>query len=260
MTKDLLRQLTENYPQYVPIMEYVEWNNSYVKETYGNRDMKMYWYTSLIDMRAIEKMIYAEGLILLYHDKLTYEYLEVACLRIILDKAKDKLLDILDIDNIRETIHKTYNHIMEHKEEILNSEKTWKPNTRFMVESHTHKKKLSNEEFIAMLDECKEMTGHRTYKCCSQYFVTNTGLNEKTFQRYVKKYNVVFDEKEERGGKKSNSGRKNPVWPDHIKPEEWKLSPENIGKLAMIRCPWIVELKTQAIKNWKYKKLKEMKN
>lgn len=259
MTKDLLRELTEKYPEYVPIMEYVEWDSSYKKYGYGNKDLKLYWYTSLIDMREIEKMIYAEGLILLYHDKLTYEWLEVACLKIILDRAKDKLIELLDIDNIKETIHKTYNHIMEHKEEILRAEKSWKPKTRYAVEVRSHKKKFTREEFVEMLEECKEMTGFKTYKCCCEYFVANTGFGAKTFQNYVKKYNIVFDETEKRGGKKANSGRKNPVWPDHIQPEEWKLKPEEIGKLAMQRCPWIDELKIQAIKNWKYKKLKELK-
>jgi len=260
MTKDLLRELTEKYPQYVPLMEYVEWDSSYKKYGYGNKDLKLYWYTSLIDMREIEKMIYAEGLILLYHDKLTYEWLEVACLKIILDRAKDKLIKLLDIDNIKETIHKTYNHIMENKEEILEGHKSWKPNTRYAVEVHTHKKKLTREEFVALLDECKEMTGHRTYKYCCEYFVANTGLSGFTFNNYVKKYNIVFDEKEPTPVfDRSKCGRKNPVWPDHIQPEEWKLKPEEIGKLAMQRCPWIDELKIQAIKNWKYKKLKELK-
>jgi hypothetical protein len=256
--QDLLAELNAKYPQYVPIMEHIEWNDSYVKDHYTNKDLKLYWWTSLRDMRTVETMIYAEGLILLYHGKLTHEYLEVACLKIILEKAKDDLLELLDIDNIKETIRNTYNHIMENKEEILKAEKDWRPRTIFSLVTRTHKRKLTKEEFVAMLDECKELTGHKTYHYCVEYFVANTGLSARTFSGYLKKYGIVFEEKEKFGGKKEKSGRKNPVWPQHIQPEEWKLSPEEIGKLAIQRCPWIEELKIQTIKNWKYNKLKEI--
>lgn len=257
MTRDLLENITRNFPQYSPIKEYVEWNDTYVKEGYSNKDIKLYWWTSLRDMRTIEMMIYAEGLILLFHDKLTYEYLEIACLKVILEKCKDDLLAEIDIENIKETIHNTYDHIMENREEILKSEKDWRPKRIFNMETRTHKKKISKDDFIKILDECKEMTGHRTSQYCAEYFAANTGLSQRTFYGYLKKYNIDLD-KEKKGGRKEKSGRKNPIWPRHILPEEWRLSPEKIGKLAIQRCPWIDEIKIQTIKNWKYKKLKEI--
>ena len=269
MTKDLLKELTGKYPQYVPIMEHVEWNGSYVKEHYTYKDLKLYWWTSLVDMHAIESMIYAEGLILLYHGKLTYEYLETACLKIILKKTKGTLLDSLDIVSIRETIHNTYDYIIENKEEMLRADKDWRPKMKFDLQPHTHKKKLTKEEFIAILDECKEKTGHRTKKSCMQYFIEKTGLSGWTFEMIKKKYKILFDEKEPTGGFYPRTKKANKTyWVNEIHGEEWKLSIEEISKLLVKRDKTLRKdidnpysecvLTKTTIKNWKYKKMKEL--
>ena len=234
MTRSSLEDYVSKCPQYLPIMEHIEWNDSYVKKEYTNKDIKLYWWTSLRDMHTVEAMIYAEGLILLYHGKLTYEYLEVACLKIILDKAKDDLLELLDIDSMKETIHNTYNHIMENKEEILKADKDWRPKTVFNIQPHTHKKKFTKEEFIVILDECKELTGHKTYSCCLEFFIANIGLSKFVFDKYLKKYGIAFEEKE----KRQNTGRKASTWPQYINDEEWSLSIKEIANLIWERCPW----------------------
>lgn len=247
MTKELLENLVGNSQQYDPMMEYVDWKESYVKEEYSSKDLKLYWYTSLTDMRAIEKMIYAEGLILMYHDKLTYEWLETACLKIMLDKCKDSLLDMLDIDNIKETIHNTYDYIMENKDEILRADKSWRPETRYRIKETRlkqddstntfkrvkimHKKKLTEDEFISLLDECKAKTGHRTYKSCLQYFEDKTGLHKDTFKNYMKRYSIVLDEKEDKSGRPKKSLLDiQEEW--EVMEENWKLPVDELYKLV----------------------------
>lgn len=265
MTKDLLKELTRKYKQYVPIMEHIEWNGSYMKDYYTFKDLKLYWWTSLIDMHAIETMIYAEGLILLFHNKLTYEYMEIACLKIILKKAKGTLLDSLDIDSVKETIRNTYNHIMKNKEEILKSDKDWRPKMKYDLSSHTHKKKLTKKEFISILDECKEKTDHRSYSYCLKYFIEKTGLSKKTYQRYLKEYDIEFDERE----KSFNTGRKASTWPKYIEDEEWILPIKEIATIIWNRCNWVrkegstryskeLSISESNIKKYKAQKMKEL--
>lgn len=262
----LLAELKAKYPQYEPIMEHIEWNGSYVKDYYTNRDLKLYWWSSLkalhTAMHTLEAMIYAEGLILLYHGKLTYEYLEVACLKLLLEKAKDELIDTIDLDNVKLTIRKTYDHIIEHKEEILRADKDWRPETMFNVKQHIHKRKPTREEIIAMIDECEETTGHKTYEYCARYFVETTGLSEPSFRNYLKEYGVEL-EKKDRGGRRTNSGRKKMTshysWLDEIHEEEWKLSIGEILNIVKRRNNMLAEgLTHNKIKNWKYRKMKEL--
>jgi len=260
-----LGNLLEEFPQYPIIEEYIRWEDSqFFKHGYDNTDMKLYWYSKgrAADLETVKTLFYVEGLILLHNNVLTIEYFTIACLKIFMHKTTQ----FASIEETTSLIKSTYSFIMRNKEEILEGSKTWRPEPRH----HSSKSKIIYKNidkglFVKMLDECKEMTGHRSYSYCKQYFMSNTGLSTTTFKNYVKEYNIEFEEKE----KKSNTGRKSSVWPQHIQPEEWRLSIKEIAKLIWDRCPWErkegstkynkeLDISISNIKKYKAQKMKEL--
>ena len=258
-----LGNLLEEFPQYPIIEEYIRWEEGqFFKHGYDNTDMKLYWFSKgrAADLEIVKTLFYVEGLILLHNNVFSIEHFTIACLKIFIHKTTQ----FGSIEEVTSLIELTYNFIMRNKEEILEGSKTWRPEPRH----HSSKSKIIYKNidkglFVKILDKCKEMNGHKSYSFCKQYFTQNTGLSTTTFKNYVKKYNIEFDEKEERGGKKPNSGRKKMTshytWLDEIQDDEWKLSVEEIWNIVKKRNNMLAEgLSVSKIKNWKYKKMKEL--
>ena len=267
----------QDFDQYPIVKEYIYWDDDsqIAKDGYSNSDMKLYWYVRQ-RAKSVEEMktlLYVEGLILLHISLLSADYFTIACLKIFTSMTDVTIIQALSIDDVASVIRATYDYIIANKEEILSGYKTWRPDPRHRSSDSKKVFRKSKEQFIKLLDECKEMTGHRSYSFCLQYFIQKTGLSTTTFKNYVKEYNIVFDDIESAPEfDRTKCGRKKMTshysWLDEIHGEEWKLSIEEISKLLVKRDKTLREdidnpysecvLTKTAIKNWKYKKMKEL--
>lgn len=253
-----------DYPQYDIVKSYIRWQpNQYVKDGYDNIDMKLDWYVGRYKIGCeankldrIETLFYVEALIFLFNNISSHDHYYIACLKLYNRYVLSEVQNQIDINIITNLIEKSYNYVMDNKDEILKYDRTWKP-LNYIKKVDKIKKVYRNipkNEFIAILDDCKELTGKRTYTMCMNYFKTNTGLSNRLFANYIKQYNIVFDEKEKSYGQ----GRPKAYWPNSIQPNEWKLSIQEIYDIVKVRHKELTVTLSQ-VKNWKYKKLREMK-
>lgn len=264
-----LARFFQDFEQYPIVNEYIRWNDEgqIVKDGYDNSDMKLYWYVKkrAKTLEEMKTLFYVEGLILLQSSLLTADYFSVACLRILIIMTDIAIIQSLSIDDIANIIRAKYEYITDNKEEILSGYKTWRPDPKHKSSNSKKVFRKSKEQFIKLLDECKEMTDHRSYSYCLKYFIEKTGLSKKTFQRYLKEYDIEFDERE----KSFNTGRKASTWPRHINEDEWRLSIKEIADIIWKRCNWLrkegstkynreLDISISNIKKYKAQKMKEL--
>ena len=263
------KQFVEQYPQYSIEEAYIHWEDGqYIKEDgYSPTDLKLYWYyrgRRVISTDELSNLFYVEGLLLLYHKRLSYDSYAIACLKIFISRADDTRQ--WDMHTIFTIMNDKYASIVMNSQEIMKKDRVWRPEVKKRISKVKRvMRNISREEFCSIIAESPK----KTYKACLSYFIEKTSLSSTIFKRYLKEYEVVFEEKEPTGGFYPRTKKANKTyWLNEIHGEEWKLPIEEISKLLVKRDKTLRKdidnpysecvLTKTAIKNWKYKKMKEL--